>query len=140
MTKHATQTLEELAGSDIIDIRDVIARIEELEAERDSRIVEDDEQAAVNAEIEKELATLNSFVAQAKGNSGDEQWRGDWYPIAFIRDSYFQEYAEELADDIGATNKNARWPLNHIDWENAAEELKGDYVSYEFEGETYWAR
>ena len=65
----------------------------------------------------------------------------EWdYGIVFIKDSYFVEYAEVLADDIGAINRDATWPLNHIDWESAANELKTDYCSAKFDGETYWYR
>ncbi|MBV6514215.1 MAG: hypothetical protein FMNOHCHN_03805 [Ignavibacteriaceae bacterium] len=65
----------------------------------------------------------------------------EWgHGIEFIKDSYFAEYAEQLAEDIGAIDRNANWPLNHINWELAADELKSDYTSVEFDGETYWYR
>lgn len=32
------------------------------------------------------------------------------------------------------------WPLTCIDWVQAAEELQQDYMSYEFDGYTYWVR
>lgn len=62
------------------------------------------------------------------------------YGVTLIRDSYFEDYAQQMAEDIGAINRDATWPLNHIDWEAAAEALKGDYTSAEFDGVTYWAR
>lgn len=55
-----------------------------------------------------------------------------------ISDTYFEQYAELLAEDIGAIDRNAKWPLNHIDWEAAANELKQDYTSVEFEGVEFW--
>ena len=65
----------------------------------------------------------------------------DWHHgTTLIADSYFAEYAEELANDIGAINKDAGWPLSFIDWDAAAEALKADYTSREFDGVTYWAR
>lgn len=39
-----------------------------------------------------------------------------------------EEFAEQLAEDIGAVDRNATWPNNHIDWEAAARDLFcGDY-------------
>jgi hypothetical protein len=65
----------------------------------------------------------------------------DWhYGATLIRDSYFETYAQELADDIGAVNADATWPNNCIDWERAARELQQDYISVEFDGVTYWVR
>jgi hypothetical protein len=38
------------------------------------------------------------------------------------------EWAEQMAEDIGAIDRNATWPKNHIDWEAAAQELlQSDY-------------
>lgn len=120
-------TAEISNAEDLLDVRDIIARFEEIEESDDQ-----DEKEERNA-----LKTLLSDLA---GNGGDEQWRGDWYPISMIRDSYFEEYAEELADDIGAINKEATWPNSCIDWERAASELQMDYTSVEFDGVTYWYR
>ena len=115
--------------ADTIDVRDMIKRVEELEDRTD---LEDYEQA--------ERDVLASVLDDLKGYGGDEQWRGDWYPITLIRDSYFRDYAEELAEDIGAINREATWPNNCIDWERAANELQMDYSSVEIEGATYWYR
>ena len=54
-----------------------------------------------------------------------------------IEADYFKDYAEEVANDIGAVDRNASWPLNHIDWEAAADALKEDYVSVSF-GDAEW--
>lgn len=120
-------------SDDVIDVRDVIARIEELEA-----YIEDPASLGEAIGHAVELKTLQSLMDDMKGCGGDEQWRGDWYPIILIRDSHFQDYAEELADDIGAINREATWPNNCIDWERAARELRQDYSSVEFNDITYW--
>jgi hypothetical protein len=57
-----------------------------------------------------------------------------------IRDSYLETYAKELAEGIGAISPDAVWPVNCIDWEKAVEQLKQDYTSVDFEGETYWRK
>src|SRR5688572_17796193 len=116
-------------SADLIDVRDVIARFEEL-GEIETR---DDEEEA-------EFLSLTALLGELEGNGGDEQWRGDWYPVTLVRDSYFKDHARELAEDIGAIKEDAGWPARCIDWEQAASELQGDYSSVEYEGVTYWYR
>lgn len=116
-------------SNDIVDVRDVIARYEELSA-----IEERDE------DEETEFSSLTKLLNELCGSGGDEQWRGDWYPVTLIRDDYFEQYARDLADDIGAINRDAKWPNTHIDWEAAARDLQQDYSSVEWDGVTYWYR
>jgi len=52
----------------------------------------------------------------------------------------FEEYAEELAGDLGCIPADAKWPCNHIDWKAAAEELRVDYREITFDGTTYLVR
>jgi hypothetical protein len=115
-------------AADIIDVRDLIERYEELENESDG---------LPNAE---ERYQLSCILSDLKGAGGDEQWRGDWYPLTLIRESYFQDYAQELAEDIGAVNRDATWPNNCIDWKQAARELQYDYTSTQIDGVTYFFR
>lgn len=76
-----------------------------------------------------------------RGNGGDEQWRGGWYPLTLIRDSYFEDYARELAEDIhGHALRDAQWPFTCIDWTTAANDLLMDYGTVEYDGVTYWYR
>lgn len=117
--------------ADIIDVRDVIERYEELQSEMDDDPTD---------EQRDELSALDSLLNDLKGNGGDEQWQGDWYPITLIRDDYFEDYAREFAEDIGAIPSDYSWPASHIDWEAAAEALQMDYTSVEFDGVTYWFR
>lgn len=110
-------------SDDIIDSRSVMARIEEL-AEEDN---DEDET--------NELKALLKLQEQCEGYS-------DWQDgETLIRDSYFQQYAEQLADDLGLTdNKITAWPYRHIDWKAAADELKQDYTTVDFDGVDYWIR
>lgn len=120
--------------ADIIDVRDIIARFEELENEIPSELCQrDPEQVA-------EKNALDEILSDLSGNGGDEQWRGDWYPLTLIRESYFKDYAQELAEDIGAVDRNASWPNNCIDWDMAARDLRMDYTSIEIGGVTYYFR
>jgi hypothetical protein len=108
---------------DYIDSRDVIARIDELEACEE-----------LDAEELDELVSLHKLAEE-----GDTL--ADWqYGETLIRDTYFVEYAQELAEDIGAVNSDAGWPAYCIDWERAARDLRMDYTSLDFDGVTYWGR
>ncbi len=109
-------------SDDVIDSRDVIARIKYLEGTED-----EDEQA--------ELKLLEELQEQAEGYVDD--WK---HGATLIRASYFEEYAQQLAEDIGAIDKAASWPNTCIDWERAAKELQMDYMAIEFDGVTYWVR
>jgi hypothetical protein len=110
---------------DMLDSRDIEARIEYLSS------MDDDD---FDVEDADELAHLLSLRDEA-------QHSGDWqYGATLIHDNYFKTYAEQLADDIGAVNSEASWPLTHIDWSAAAEDLKQDYFSVDFDGQTYWIR
>lgn len=141
-------------SDDIIDVRDIITRIEELEPVVSALIgIDNDEEPTQFAEavaivpedddsvIEDvaELQKLYELMADLCGTGGDEQWRGDWYPVTMIRDSYFTDAMIELCQDIGDLPKDIPGYLV-IDWEATAGNLKADYTSVEFSGVTYWVR
>lgn len=150
-------------SDDVIDSRDVIARIEELQDERDSLVYdveqadeavqdaeegeegekEDAEQEADKArsalaewdeENEAELNALRALQDEAEGYAPDWQ-----HGATLIRDSYFVEYAEELCKDIGDLPKDIPHYIE-IDWRATADNIRQDYTSVEFDGVTYWVR
>lgn len=57
-----------------------------------------------------------------------------------ISEDDFEDYARELAEDIGAISRDTQWPATCIDWEYAAHELKMDYSEVEVDGVTYYFR
>lgn len=109
---------------DVIDTRDVQERIDELQA---MEMRDENEEA--------ELQTLEAFAADIRDACPDYH-----YGETLIHDRYFVEYARELASDIGAIQPKLSWPYTCIDWQAAADELRHDYTSAEFDGETYWFR
>ncbi len=152
---------------DTIDLRDVIERYEELEAEREALADHVEEcQAAydfhdsddtkstpewkdLNEAIDalaiwdesdeaKELASLQTLLDDLKGYGGDEQWRGDWYPITLIRESYFTDYTEELVSDCYDLKGVPDFVC--IDWEATARNVKVDYAEVDIDGVTYFYR
>jgi hypothetical protein len=154
-------------SDDLIDSRDVIKRIEELEGFRDDlqqaiddaknrladydnddEIGEDDVREA-EAALSQARAELDAWlqddevdelrILQELADEGESS--PDWtHGETLIRESYFEEYARELAADIGDIGSNARWPNNHIDWEAATAELLNDYFEVDFDGVTYYIR
>ncbi len=147
---------------DIIDSRDVIARIEELEDMRldpkdpdnhvsdcDGFTDQDDNpqpfdlvecnctliSSGLNESEREELTILKALAEEGADYSADWQ-DGE----GLIRDSYFKEYAQELADECGMIDNDATWPGNYIDWDRAADELKMDYTLIDFDGVDYWVR
>lgn len=111
---------------DIIDIRGIIERVEELETEQDG--------------IESpcaELEELRGLLSELAGYGGDEQFEGDWYPVTLIHDSYFEIAVDELLEDIGDIPRDLPYYLM-ITVDYIA--LKQDYSSVDIGGETYWYR
>lgn len=149
---------------DIIDSRDIIARIDELQSERDALENDCDElKAALNAidgedsreYREAEEAYDTAYITLTEWDNSDEAEElraltaladegsnssDDWtYGATLIRDGYFADYAEELCKDIGDLPQNIPDYIV-IDWEATAENLKQDYTEVDFDGETYWVR
>lgn len=134
-------------NDDVIDSRDVIARIEELQSAFDNaqeehagdlETMEDGKEIYLaddfNSNDYEELRSLQSLASEAEGCA-------DWkYGETLIRDSCFEDWARELAEDIGLIKSDVAWPYTCIDWERAARELQMDYTSVEFNGVTYWIR
>jgi len=123
-------------SEDIIDSRDIIERIQEL---RDLRDAAKDEGGSdwtewLEGDEREELDILLDLAGQAESTP-------DWeFGEALIRDSYFEDYARQLAEGLGAIDPNASWPMTCIDWEQAANDLKMDYFSVDFDDVTYWIR
>ncbi len=139
-----------------LDIEELNHRLAELEGLRDAvtdaqdalkDASTDEEQESAqtdldNAEAEfskdeadelKALESLKDDIGERGGKINDEAG-------PFVHESDFEDHARELADDIGAIPSDANWPCNCIDWEKAADELKMDYSSVEWNGVTYLYR
>ena len=153
---------------DVIDSRDVIARIEELEEERQDLVealddardtlgdAKDDTSAIADnpvdrLEAEERLSAAKVALSEWDADNGDElkalrdlmEEAGsspDWeYGESLIRDSYFTEYAQQLLEDCGELPPDLPSYIE-IDWEATARNLRVDYFSVDFDGVTYWIR
>ena len=121
---------------DLIDSRDVISRIDELTEELAAYPSDANDEMDQDGEaMREELDQLKNLAEEASN------YASDWgHGETLIRDSYFKEYAMDLADDIGAVSADAHWPNSCIDWDQAARELQVDYTAIDFGGVAYWIR
>lgn len=140
------------ASGERIDSRDVIKRLEIfrsalIERGADESTLDtatdadfdpddlpgDDAGGWCNADLWAEFLALRELNDAAPGD--------DWeHGASMIRADTFTAYAEELAEDIGAVQRDAAWPNNHIDWEGAAHALQQDYTEVSFRGDSYFVR
>ena len=139
-------------SDDVIDSRDVIARIEALESELQgewevavgesdesrtfdqwlAKVAEDD--AHDQQDDAKELKSLKAMADEADGYASD--WK---HGEALIRETYFTEYCQQLVEDIGDLPKDVPSYLE-IDWEKTARNLRVDYTEVDYDGVTYLIR
>lgn len=137
-------------SADVLDIRDLFARMDELRADRDGWVLgapdgsetpNPDGWRTDEPDDAQELDDLESFIEQMAGLGGDEEVDGVWYPVTLVRDSYWREYAQNYAEEVGDPDmREAGWPYNCIDWDKAADMLQMDYSSADYDGVTYWFR
>lgn len=109
--------------TDMIDTRDIIARIAELEEEPD--LANDDD----------ELVDLTAFADDLGSACPDFG-----YGATVVHEDYFEDYARQFAEDIGAIPSDTSWPCTCINWEEAAHQLRQDYTAVEYRGQTFWVR
>jgi len=108
---------------DVIDSRDVIARIAELEALSEPQDAE-----------ARELAALRELAAE--GEDASPVWL---HGATLVRDSYFVSYVRELVFDCGLLPENfPSWI--EMDWQATARNAEIDYTPVHFAGVTYWVR
>jgi DNA repair exonuclease SbcCD ATPase subunit len=129
-----TLDIDELAK----EFEDLKSRLDDVkeyeEADEEEREGMDEPDPLDEDEIERlqELSDLADEIG--------ELWQVARNEPTAIAVADFPQYAEELAHDIGAINQEHGWPLNCIDWKEAAEQLAQDYTEFSFEGTDYYIR
>lgn len=108
---------------DIIDSRDIVERVEYLES--------------LGKEIDELDKTELELLKGLEEEAGTTEWNDG---VTLISEHYFEDYAREFAQDIGAISNDVDWPATCIDWEWAARELQIDYSAVDFGGTTYYFR
>ena len=99
-------------------------------AEEEAQAALDSARAEFGTDEQKELAELEELESEVS------EWSDG---NTLIPESEFTAYCRELLEDCGDIPKN----LPHyvvIDWEATADNIKADYSTVEFQGETYLYR
>ena len=96
---------------DMFDSREIDERIDEIESNDD----------ADDADEAEELDALVAFRDDCRSS----EWP---YGITFIAKSYFEEYAQELAEDLGMVDRENSMS-SYIDWAAWARDCQMDYSS-----------
>ena len=123
---------ERITNSDTyIDSRDIIERIEELEAEFFLNFPQNSFIGWAEYDT-KELDTLRALAAECDS----EEWS---YGVQLIRYSYCVEYVEELLYDCGELPRTIPDYIV-IDWEATANAIAYDYSIVDFDGVDYYLR
>lgn len=122
-----------------IDAAQLVTLVEDWEAAMEEGADEDGEiQLPFGVGEYHSLKRVADEIVDSGGDKEHEQ---------LIREDCFLEYTKQLVDDCyGDVAKQLdnqhRWPWRHMtmDWEACADELKGDYVTIDFDGVTYYMR
>jgi hypothetical protein len=122
-------TIDDVRGDERIDSRDLIELRDSLRSELEYTSADS---TPSRDELREAIEAIDALEAE-----GFEDWE---YGAFFIREDTFEDYARELAEDIGAIPDDAQWPATCIDWARAARELSVDYSSTRFLGHDYYVR
>lgn len=118
------------------------------EAEEAFAAADDEDRDDAEIDLEQAHRDIDEWVADnqdefdALNNLRDEFDHRSWRDgVTLIPDDDFEDYARDLAEDLhGDAIRSASWPFDCIDWEQAADALRMDYSSVEYEGTTYLYR
>jgi len=157
-TRDLNKRLEELQSlkQALEDAREELAEHQAMPrpvSDADDADQEPDFSESVQDAYDNETESLESAIASAESEF-DEDAReelaelenleseiSDWrHGETMIPESDFEEYAMQYADDVGAIDSSASWPLNCIDWKQAAGELAMDYTTVTYQGTDYYVR
>lgn len=135
-------TIDFTNAPEIIDSRDVIERIEELEsfAEYIEELAEDPDENYDELIDVRDEYDADEYDALVEFRDSGADLVSDWeHGETFIREDAFTDYAMELLSGIGYLPADMPgWIV--IDREETADNMKIDYTEYTFRGETYYAR
>lgn len=130
-------------NDDVIDSREVIERIEELQDERENlEFMDDEEKTLEERQAEWDESEEGEELKHLKALQDElEDYCPDWrFGVTLIRESYFTEYCKDLVKEIDALPSLPQYIESNINWDGVAEYLQADYTSGEFDDVTYWAR
>lgn len=84
-------------------------------------------------DVNEELQAWEDFLSEIESYVGSED---EW----LIPEEDFEDYAREMASDLYGVDLDT-WPFWHIDWDDAADDLKQDFAEVTSpEGDAYYVR
>lgn len=134
-----------------INTSDLYDRYQELDSFKCA--VESAQEALDNAAEDQDKELLEAELQEAKDNYDDNMQveyeqlenlinemglREFKDGVLMIPDDEFTDYTMEYAEDMGVNIRS--WPYSCIDWTQAADVLRLDYTSCEYDGMTYYYR
>jgi hypothetical protein len=138
--------LENLEGFEIVRNRDGEAVLTEAGSEQECTRYLDDEDlnparftirhVMLGAELDRELRLLRDLASRAASELGGSTWT--LREEGFFTESWAQDEALEA---LGNRADLTAWPLNLIDWDGAAEELRdADWTAISFDGAGFYGK
>jgi hypothetical protein len=123
-------------NNDILDSRDIISRIEELENDRDSWNDDADNDTTWEAEYPDDAQELTTLTDLAEECENYSEWvHGE----VLVRYSYWEDYVQELLEDCGDIPRDVPHYLV-IDWKQTADNISQDYAIIGYDGVDYYIR
>ena len=111
-----------------LDARELMKELDELRDQKTDAEGEEDIPGLDEEEEERLTALLE--LEEALGPDSD---------VTLIPDDEFEDYAEEMAYEVGFVEQNSTIS-SYIDWERWAEDCKMDYTTITFDGDDYLYR
>lgn len=115
-----------------LDLSELAEELDELRDRREFAAENPDDDDAEPLEADEE--------ARYEALAGLESELGDLHIASrnkgpFIAEVDFEDYAAEVAEDLGVVSRDCAHYLDRARW---ADDLQSDYSSVEFDGETYY--
>jgi len=114
-----------------LDTRELAEELEEIEGELDLSYDPESGESDPDADLIERRDAIRELLEEVDPNGDGE---------TLIPEDDFEEHARELAEEIGAIPDDAAWPVNCIDWKQAASDLQTDYSTVTFDGTDYYYR
>ena len=113
-------SISDFSNKDLFDSREIDERIDELEC-----MALESEDGDLDPNLDEEEREEYDALITLRDDCGSSEWE---YGVTFIAESYFEEYAQDLAEDLGLVDReNSMSP--YIDWAAWARDCQMDYSS-----------
>lgn len=124
-TEKLNEEISNVEDDDTIEEDDVDVKIIDFDEVPDKWANEDDvwDFAAAFAECDQDIEVVEAALeCGIEARNIDEAYSG-----SFKSD---EDFAEDMAEQVGAIDRDAKWPMTCIDWDQAARELMMDYSEH----------